>query len=79
MRKWLDAIGSKGMYTSMTIDSPAMFLAMDRLFGSPVPVNQFDIDNAEVAMFVASNPLGSHFMSMPQSSPAKRLKDADSS
>jgi len=76
VRKWLDAIGSKGMYTSMTIDSPAMFLAMDRLFGSPVPVNQFDIDNAEVAMFVASNPLASHFMSMPQSSPAKRLGDA---
>jgi anaerobic selenocysteine-containing dehydrogenase len=76
VRKWLDAIGSKGMYTSMTIDSPAMYLAMDRLFGSPIPVNQFDIDNAEVAMFVASNPLGSHFMTMPQSSPAKRLKDA---
>ena len=74
--KWLEALGSRSNYTSMTIDSPAMFLAMDRLFGSPVPVNLFDIDNAEVAMFVGSNPLGSHFLSMPQSSPMKRLNDA---
>jgi len=71
--KWLDAIGSRSLYTSMTIDSPSLFVAMDRLFGSAVPVNLFDIDHAEVAMFVASNPLASHFLSMPQSSPARRL------
>jgi anaerobic selenocysteine-containing dehydrogenase len=53
-----------------------MLVAADRLFGAPVPVNLFDIANADVAMFVGTNPVVSHVMSMPQSNPLKRLKDA---
>jgi len=76
VRKWLDAIGSPGLYTSMTIDSPSLFLAMHRLFGSPVAVTLFDIDRADVALFVGTNPTASHLMTMPQSNPTKRLNDA---
>jgi anaerobic selenocysteine-containing dehydrogenase len=74
--KWMDALGSPSLYTSMTIDSPGLFVAWNRLFGSPVPVNIFDIDHADVAMFVGSNPVVSHLMGMPQSSPSKRLRNA---
>jgi anaerobic selenocysteine-containing dehydrogenase len=76
VRKWLDAIGSPGLYTSFTIDSPSLFLAMHRFFGSPVAVTLFDIDHADVAMFVGTNPTASHLMTMPQSNPSKRLNDA---
>ncbi len=76
VRKWLDGIGSPGLYTSLTIDSPSLFLAMHRFFGSPVAVTLFDIDNADVAMFVGTNPTVSHLMTMPQSNPSKRLNDA---
>jgi anaerobic selenocysteine-containing dehydrogenase len=76
LTKWLEAIGSPRLYTSFTIDSPSLFFAMHRLFGSPVPVNLFDIDRADVALFVGTNPVASHMMTMPQSSPARRLADA---
>ncbi len=76
VRKWLDAIGSPGLYTSLTIDSPSLFLAMHRFFGAPVAVTLFDIDHADVAMFVGTNPTASHLLTMPQSSPAKRLRKA---
>ena len=76
VRKWLDGIGSPGLYTSLTIDSPSLFLAMHRFFGSPVAVTIFDIDNADVAMLVGTNPTASHLMTIPQSNPTKRLSDA---
>jgi len=76
VRKWLNGIGSPGLYTSLTIDSPSLFLAGHRFFGGPVAANLFDIDNADVAMFVATNPTTSHMMVMPQPNPTKRLNDA---
>ncbi|MAE93082.1 MAG: oxidoreductase [Deltaproteobacteria bacterium] len=76
VRKWLDAIGSPGLYTSLTIDSPSLFLAMHRFFGCPVAVTLFDIDHAEVAMLVGTNPTASHLMTIPQSNPSKRLNEA---
>lgn len=76
MSKWLEAIGSPGLYTSFTIDSPSLLVGYDRLFGAPVPVNVFDIANADVAMFVGTNPVVSHMPNMPQSNPFKRLRDA---
>jgi anaerobic selenocysteine-containing dehydrogenase len=77
VRKWLDALGSPGLYTSLTIDSPSLFLAGHRFFGGPVPANLFDIANADVAMFVGTNPVASHqIMTMPQSNPTRRLRDA---
>lgn len=74
--KWLDALGSRRMYTSFTIDSPSMIVAASRMFGSPLPLQLLDIDHADVAMFVGTNPLTSHFMSMPQSDPRRRVQDA---
>jgi anaerobic selenocysteine-containing dehydrogenase len=74
--KWLEAFGSPRLYTSLTIDSPSLIIAYDRLFGGPLPLSVFDIDRAESAMFVATNPVVSHLWSMPQSNPSTRLKKA---
>ncbi len=74
--RWLQALKSPSLYTSFTIDSPSMLVAWTQLFGGPVPVNLFDIANADVAMFVGTNPTVSHFLCMPQSNPSKRLSDA---
>jgi anaerobic selenocysteine-containing dehydrogenase len=76
VRKWFEALGSPSLYTTFTIDCPSTLVAADRLFGAPVPVTLFDIANADVAMFVGTNPVVSHVMTMPQSNPYKRLKDA---
>jgi anaerobic selenocysteine-containing dehydrogenase len=76
MRKWLDALGSPGLYTSYTVDSPSLAVATNRLFGAPLPLPVLDIANAEVVMFVATNPTISHLMSMPQSNPSARLRGA---
>lgn len=73
---WLAGLGSKRMYTSFTIDSPSMIVAASRLFGSPLPLQLLDVDYADVAMFVGTNPVNSHFMTMPQSDPRRRLQDA---
>jgi anaerobic selenocysteine-containing dehydrogenase len=74
--KWLEAFGSPRLYTSLTIDSPSLIIAHHRLFGGPLPLSVFDIDHAESAMFVATNPVVSHLWSMPQSNPSTRLKKA---
>ena len=74
--KWLEALGSHNLYTSLTIDSPSLIIAYDRLFGGPLPLGVFDIDHADCAMFVATNPVVSHLWSMPQSNPSTRLKNA---
>lgn len=76
LSKWLQAFGSPRLYTSLTIDSPSLIIAFDRLFGGPLPLSVFDIDRAESAMFVATNPVVSHLWSMPQSNPSTRLKKA---
>ena len=76
VRKWLDALGSPGLYTSYTVDSPSLSVAANRLFGAPLPLGVFDIANADVAMFIATNPVISHLMSMPQSNPSARLRGA---
>lgn len=74
VRKWMDALGSPSFYTSYTVDSPALSVAVSRMFGAPLPLPLFDMDNAEVAMFVATNPVVSHLWTMPQSNPSTRLK-----
>jgi len=76
VRKWLDAVGSSRQYSSMTIDSPGLFVAGHRFFGAPMPCNLFDIAKADVAMFIGTNPVASHLMTMPQSNPTKQLNDA---
>ncbi len=76
VRRWFDALGSPSLYTPFTIDCPSLPVAGDRLFGARVPLTLLDIENAEVALFVGTNPLVSHVMGMPQSNPFKRLKDA---
>jgi anaerobic selenocysteine-containing dehydrogenase len=75
-RRFLDGIGSRSMYTAFTIDSPSLPVAMTRLFGAPLPVQMLDLAHADVAMFVGTNPLVSHFMTMPQPDPIRRLRAA---
>ena len=74
--KWLRSFGSMRLYTSLTIDSPSLIIAYDRLFGGPLPLGVFDIDHAESALFVGTNPTVSHQWTMPQSNPATRVKKA---
>jgi anaerobic selenocysteine-containing dehydrogenase len=74
--KWLEALGSRSMYTSYTIDSPALSIANGRMFGAPLPFGCPDIENSEVAMYVATNPVVSHLWTIPQSNPFTRLKRA---
>ncbi len=74
--KFLEALNSPSFYTCFTIDSPSYLVAWGRLFGGIVPVNLLDIANADVAMFVGTNPFESHQFIMPQSNPIKQLKDA---
>ncbi len=74
--KWLEALGSRSMYTSYTIDSPALTIAHSWLFGAPMPFGSPDLEHSEVAMYVATNPTVSHLWTMPQSNPSTRLKHA---
>jgi len=74
--KWLEALGSRSMYTSYTIDSPGLSIATGRLFGAPMPFGSPDFEHSDVAMYVATNPTVSHLWTMPQSNPSTRLKDA---
>ncbi|MAT95228.1 MAG: oxidoreductase [Halioglobus sp.] len=74
--KWLEAMGSPRLYTSLTIDSPSLIIAYDRLFGGPLPLGIFDIDHADSALFVGTNPVVSHQWTMPQSNPMTRMKNA---
>jgi len=76
IRKWLDAIGSRSFYTSYTIDCPSMTISMQRFWGAVMPFGFFDMSNADVAMFIGTNPVVSHQISMPQPNPMKHLRDA---
>ena len=76
VRKWLDALGSDKMYTSFTIDSPSLTIAANRLFGGMLPVNLLDVERAQCAMFVGTNPMASHQLNMPQSNPSGRIKQS---
>jgi len=76
VRRFLQALGSTRMYTSYTIDSPSLTIAGNRFFGGPVPCNLLDVDRAECAMFVGTNPARSHQLNMVQSSPSQRIGKA---
>ncbi len=76
MGKFMEALGSEKLYTSFTIDSPSLPVAYFRLFGGIMATNLFDIANADVTMFVGTNPVLSHMPNMPQSNPLKRVRDA---
>jgi anaerobic selenocysteine-containing dehydrogenase len=76
VRQWLDDLGSKGFYTSFTVDSPSLVVAIQRLWGALMPFGKLDIEHADVIMFVATNPVLSHHLTMPQSSPSRRLADS---
>lgn len=76
VRQWLDDLGSKGFYTSFTVDSPSLVVAIQRLWGALMPFSKLDIEHADVVMFVATNPVLSHHLTMPQSNPSRRLADS---
>lgn len=76
VRRFTDALGSKRLYTSFTIDSPSLAVAGSRLFGGVVPTTLLDVDRAECVLFVGTNPTASHQLSMPQSNPSARIRDA---
>lgn len=80
-KAWLDALGSPSFYTPLTVDKPGIIVAAQRFFGSAATpfgtyAGVFDLDHADVALFVGTNPVVSHGVGMPCSYPAKRLRDA---
>ncbi len=76
VRRWLDALGSNRLYTSFTIDSPSLAVAGKRFFGCMLPVNLLDVDRADVALFIGTNPGASHQLTIAQSSPSARINRA---
>lgn len=76
LSKWTEALGSPRLYTSFTIDSPSLLVAYFRLFGGVVALNLFDIANADVAMFVGTNPVVSHMPNIPQPNSLRMVVDA---
>jgi anaerobic selenocysteine-containing dehydrogenase len=76
LRKWLDTLGSPSLYTSYTVDSPSLSVAVQRFWGAVMPFSLFDMENAEVAMLVGTNPVVSHLFNIPQTNPFKRMRDA---
>ena len=75
VRRFTEALGSTRMYTSFTIDSPSLAIAGNRFFGGPFPCNLLDVERADCAFFVGTNPARSHQLNMAQSSPAQRIRD----
>jgi len=76
VRRWLQAVGSRQMYTSYTIDSPSLTVAADRFWGAAVPLNLLDVERARCIMFVGTNPAASHQLNIPQSNPSVRIRGA---
>lgn len=80
-KAWLNAVGSPSFYTAFTIDCPCYVVAANRFFGTVcTPLGMyggvFDVDNAEVAMFIGTNPTTSHGLGLGGPFPAKRLRVA---
>ena len=76
LRKWLDTFGSPSLYTSYTVDSPSLSVAVQRFWGAVMPFSLFDMENADVVMLVGTNPVVSHLFNIPQTNPTKRIRDA---
>lgn len=76
VQRFMRALGSKSLYTSFTIDSPSLAIAGNRFFGGPVQTTLLDVDRSECILFVGTNPIASHQLSMPQSNPTARLQAA---
>ena len=82
-KTWLNAVGSPSFYTAFTIDCPSYVVAANWLFGTVcTPLGMyagvFDVDNAEVGMFIGTNPITSHGLGLGGPFPGKRLRDARS-
>ncbi|MFN8624493.1 MAG: molybdopterin-dependent oxidoreductase [Candidatus Binatia bacterium] len=82
-KAWLNAVGSPSYYTAFTIDCPSYVVAANWIFGTVrTPLGMyagvFDIDNAEVGMFIGTNPIASHGLGLGGPFPGKRLRDARS-
>jgi anaerobic selenocysteine-containing dehydrogenase len=78
---WLQALGSPSMYTALTVDCPCYVVAAHRFFGTaavPFPIygGVFDLEHADVAMFIGTNPVASHGTALYGPLPARRLSDA---
>lgn len=72
---FLQALGSASLYTTLTIDQSAKYIAAGRL-GS-WQAGQVHVDEAEVLLVFGCNPLVSHSAGgMLVSDPVKRLRDA---
>jgi len=80
-KAWLTALGSPSFYTAFTIDCPCYVVAANRFFGTVATSlgmygGIFDIDHAEVGMFIGTTPTTSHALGLGGPFTAKRRRDA---
>ena len=56
----MSALGSKSLYTSVTVDMPAKLLIPELMAGTPWLIPVLDLPSAKCVIFIGQNPLVSH-------------------
>ncbi len=74
MKAWFHLIGSPYVFSSMTVDQSAKWVACGRL--GAFATGKHDIESADVLMVVGANPAISHVAGYPMSNPSAAIRKA---
>jgi anaerobic selenocysteine-containing dehydrogenase len=74
-RKFLDAIGSKSLYTATTVDMPCKPLISELMAGFPGLVSVVDYERTSMVLYVGTNPAVSHGQTNSLPQPTKHLRE----
>ena len=74
MKGWFDLVGSPYIFSSMTVDQSAKWVAAGRM--GMFATGKYSTLDADVIMAVGINPLVSHVATIPMMAPLKSLRDA---
>jgi len=74
MKAWFHLIGSPYVFSSMTVDQSAKWVACGRL--GTFATGKYDIGSADVLMVVGANPAVSHVGGYPISNPSNSIRQA---
>ncbi|NEK56848.1 molybdopterin-dependent oxidoreductase [Geodermatophilus sabuli] len=74
-RKFLDAIGSKSLYTATTVDMPCKPLISELMTGFPGLVSVVDYERTSMVLYVGTNPAVSHGQTNSLPQPTKHLRE----
>lgn len=73
-RKMLQALGSRSMYTSTTVDTPCKPLVSELMSGQPMLIPVVDEERPGLTLLIGSNPVVSHGHLNAWSNPRTRLR-----